>query len=47
VYLDLSLTEEEEGDNISGNKELRDDTEQEDDTNSKRLKVPLHPPSAE
>ena len=47
VYLDFTLTEEEEGDNISGNKELRDDTKKEDETNSKRPKVPLHPLAAE
>ena len=41
--LDFTLSEEREGDNISGNKELRA-TEHEDETNSKRLKTPLHPP---
>jgi hypothetical protein len=47
VYLDFTLTMEEERDNIRGNKELQDDTEQEDETNSKRPKVPLHPLAAE
>ena len=47
VYLDFTPTDEEDGDNISGNKELRDDTNQEDETNSKRLKLLLHPLAAE
>jgi len=42
-----TLSEEGEGDNISGNKELRGEGEHEDETNSKRPKVPLHPPVAE
>ncbi len=43
VFLYFTLSEEGEGDNISGNKELRDEAEHEDDANSKRPKVPLHP----
>ena len=43
VSLDYTLTEEGEGDNISGNKELRDEAEHEDENNSKRLKQPLNP----
>ena len=46
VSLDFTLSEEGEGDNISGNKELRCEIEHEDETNSKRPKVPLHPPTA-
>jgi hypothetical protein len=45
--IDLTLTKEGEKDNISGNKELRDHTKHEDETNSKRPKVPLQPPSAQ
>ena len=41
---DFTLSDEEEGDNISGNKELRDDKDTEEETNSKRVKVPLKPP---
>jgi hypothetical protein len=44
--LDSTLSEEGEGDNISGNKELWA-SEPEDETISKRLKVPLHPPTTE
>jgi hypothetical protein len=40
------LSEEGEGDNISGNKELRGEGEHEDETNSKRPKVFLIPPIA-
>jgi hypothetical protein len=40
-------SEEGEGDNISGNKELRDEVEHKDENNSTRLKVPLHTPTAE
>jgi hypothetical protein len=45
--LEFILSEKGEGDNISGYKELRGDAEHEDETNSKRPKVPLHPPTAE
>ncbi len=44
---DYTLSEEGEGDSISGNKELRGEGEHEDETNSKRPKVPLHPPVVE
>ena len=47
VSLDYTLSEEGEGDNISGNEELRGETEHEDETNSKRPKVPLQPPTTE
>ena len=47
VSLDFTLSEEGEGDNISDNKELRDETKHEDETNSKRPKVPPHPPTTE
>jgi hypothetical protein len=40
---EFTLTDEGEGDNISGNKELRGETEHEDESNSKRLKQPLNP----
>ena len=43
VSLDYTLSEEGEGDNISGNKELRDEPEHEAENNSKRPKVPLNP----
>jgi hypothetical protein len=43
--LDFTLSEKGEGDNISGNNELRA-TKHEDETNSKRLKTPLHPPTS-
>ena len=46
VSLDQTLSEEGEGDNINGNKELRDLGDNEDENNSKRPKVPLHPPTA-
>ena len=45
--IDLTLTEDGERDNTSGNKELRDHTKLEDETNSKRPKVRLQPPTAE
>ena len=45
--MDYIFSEEGEGDNISGNKELRDDAEHEDENNSKRLKVPLNPIATE
>ena len=41
--MDYIFSEEGEGDNISGNNELRDDAEHEDENNSKRLKVHLNP----
>jgi len=47
VSLDYTLSEEGEGDNISGNKELRDDAEHEDENNSKRPKLPLNPVATE
>jgi hypothetical protein len=45
VSLDYTLSEG-EGDNISGNKKLRDEVEHEDGNNSKMPKVPLHPVTA-
>jgi hypothetical protein len=39
--MDSTLSEEVEGDNISGNKELRDEAQHEDENISKRLKQPL------
>ncbi len=45
--LDYTLSEEREGDNISGNKEIREDGDHEDKNNSKRPKEPLHPINAE
>jgi hypothetical protein len=47
VSQDYTLSEEGEGDNISGKKELRDEAQHEDENNSKRPKVPLHPDIAE
>ena len=47
VSLDYTLSEEGEGDNISGNKELQGETKHEDETNSKRPKVPPQPPTTE
>jgi hypothetical protein len=44
--LDFTLSEEEEGDNISGNKKLRA-TKHKDETNLERLKTPLHTPTTE
>ncbi len=44
---DFTLSEEGEGDNISGHKELLEESEYEDESNSKRPKVPLHPLAAE
>ena len=38
---DFTLSEEGEGDNITGNKELRNEGDIEDENNSKRAKVPL------
>ena len=43
ILSNFTLSEEGEGDNISGNKELRDGAEHEDENNSKRPKVPLNP----
>ena len=42
---DFTLSEEGEGDNLSGNKELRKEGDDEDETNSKRAKVPLPTPA--
>jgi hypothetical protein len=42
--LDFIFPEEGKGDKTSGNKELRDEGEHEDENKSKRPKVPLHPP---
>jgi hypothetical protein len=47
VSLDYTLSEEGEGDNISGNKELRDEAEHVDENISKRLKKPLNPDATE
>ncbi len=44
---DFTLSEEGEGDNLSGHKELLEESEHEDESNSKRPKVPLHPLAAE
>jgi hypothetical protein len=44
--VDFKLSEEGEGDNIRGNKELREEGEHEDENNSKKPKVPLPPPTA-
>ena len=43
LSLDYTLSEEGEGDNISGNKELKDAADREDESNFKRPKVPLPP----
>jgi hypothetical protein len=43
--MDYTLSKKGEGDNISGNKELRNEGENEDEKNSKRPKVPLHTPT--
>jgi len=45
--LDFSLSEEGEKDNISGNKELRDEGEHDDENNSKTPNEHQHPPTAE
>ena len=45
--LDYTLSEEGEGDNISGNKELRDEAKHEDENNSKRLKQLLNAEATE
>ena len=44
---DFTISEEGEGDNISGNKELRDDKDTEDENISKRVKVPPQPTTTE
>jgi len=41
----FTLTDEGEGDNINGNKELRDDKDTEEENNSKRAKVPPPTPA--
>ena len=46
MSLYFTLPEEGEGDNTSGNKELRDEGEHVDKNNPKRPKVHLHPPTA-
>ncbi len=43
ISLDYILTEEGKGDNISGNKQKRNNGDTEDETNMKRPKVPLQP----
>jgi hypothetical protein len=43
ISLDYTLTDEGKGDNISGNKEKRNDGDTEDETNLKKPKVPLQP----
>jgi hypothetical protein len=44
---DFALSEEGEGDTISGNKELRKEGDDEDENNSKRAKGPPQAPAAE
>ena len=44
---DYTLSEEGEGENISGNKELRDDKDAEEENNMKRAKGPQHTPETE
>ncbi len=46
IYQDYTLSEEGEGDKISGNKELRNDGDNEDGNNSKRAKESLQSPTA-
>ncbi len=43
ISLDYILTKEGKGDNIGGNKEKGNDGDTKDETNMKRLKVPLQP----
>ena len=43
ISLDYTFTEEGKGDNISGNKQKRNDGDTKDETNMKRPKVPLQP----
>jgi hypothetical protein len=45
--MDYTLSEEGEGDNISGNKELIKQGDNASENNSKRPKGPLLPPTAE
>jgi hypothetical protein len=45
ISWDFTLSEEGEGDNISGNKELRKDGDDEDENTSKRAKGPLQSPT--
>ena len=47
VSPDYTLSEEGEGENISGNKELRNEADLEDESSSKRPKVPLSPATKE
>jgi hypothetical protein len=47
IFLDFTLSEEGEGDNINGNKELEDEGEHEVENISKKPKVPLQPPTTE
>ena len=42
----FNLSDEGEGENIIGNKELRQEGAEEDENNSKRAKVPLQTPAA-
>ncbi len=44
---DFTLSDEGEGYNINGNKELRDDKDIEDENSSKRVKVPPQTPATE
>ncbi len=44
---DFTLSEEGEGDNIIGNKELRDLKDNEDESSSKRVNVPSPTPATE
>ena len=46
ISKDYILSEEREGDNINGNKELQNEGDNEDESNSKRAKGPLQPPIA-
>jgi hypothetical protein len=47
VSPDFTRSEDGEGDKTRGNKEQKRETEHEDETNSKRPIVPLHPPTTE
>ena len=47
ISQDYTLSEEGEGDNIGGNKELRNEEDNEDENNSKKTKGPLYPPTAQ
>ncbi len=44
---EYTLSDEGEGDNINGNKELRDLKDNEDENSSKRVKVPSPAPATE